>query len=77
MKGTLRICESVPVLTLFKILQIAEFNQVVAIVIVCDVDLGVLGQRVFHPGPLVPSVAVVLHWHLHRSDGSLALHVLT
>lgn len=47
-------------LTLLKVVQVAEFHQVVAIVIVSDVDLGVFSQRVLHPGSFVPTVVVVL-----------------
>lgn len=47
-------------LTLLKVVQVAEFHQVVAIVIVGDVDLGVFGQRVLHPGSFIPTVVVVL-----------------
>lgn len=47
-------------LTLLKVVQVAEFHQVVAIVIVSDVDLGVFGQRVLHPGSFIATVVVVL-----------------
>lgn len=64
-----------PCLTLLEILQVPELHQVVAVVIVGDVDLGVLGDGVFHPGPLVPAVAVMLLRLVHRGYRSLTVHV--
>ena len=45
--------------TFFKHLHVAELLQVVAIVIVGDVDLLVLGQRVLHPGSFPATVGVM------------------
>lgn len=53
------------VFTLFEILQVAELHQIIAIVVVCNVDLVVFGHWVFHPGSFIPSIAVLLLWHLH------------
>lgn len=46
--------------TLFEVVQVTELHQVVAIVIVSDVDLGVFSQWVLHPGALVSPITVVL-----------------
>lgn len=51
--------------TLLEILQVTEFYQVVAIVVVGDVDFVVLGKRVLHPSPFISAITVVLLWHLH------------
>ncbi len=46
--------------TLLEVFQVAELHQVVAVVIVSDVDLGVFSQRVLHPGSLVAPITVLL-----------------
>lgn len=51
--------------TLFEVVQIAKLHKVVAIVIVSDVDLGILSQGVLHPGTLIAPIAVLLLWQLN------------
>lgn len=50
--------------TLLEVVQVAELYQVVAVVIVGDVDLGVFSQGILHPGSLVASITVLLLWLL-------------
>lgn len=51
--------------TLLEVVQIAELHQVVAVVIVCDIDLGVFSQGILHPGSLVAPITVLLLWLLN------------
>lgn len=48
--------------TLLEVVQVAKLHQVVAIVIVSDIDLGVFSQGILHPGSLVAPIAVLLLW---------------
>lgn len=59
-----RACSD-PALTLLEVVQAPELHQAVAVIVVGDIDAVVLGCWVFHPGPLVASVAVVLRGGLH------------
>lgn len=52
--------------TLLEIVKVAELHQVVAVVIVSDVDLGVFSQGILHPGSLIAPITVLLLWQLNR-----------
>lgn len=52
--------------TLFEVVQVPELHEVVAIVIVSDVDLGILGQGILHPGTLIAPITVLLLWQFNR-----------
>lgn len=51
--------------TLFKVVQVPELYKVVAVVIVGDVDFGVLGGGILHPRALVPAITVLFHRQLN------------
>lgn len=64
-------------LTLLEALQVPELHQVVAIVIVGYIDLGIPGNRVLHPGPFVPPIAVMFLWQFYGGYGALTVWSLS
>lgn len=51
----------VTMITLFKDIHIAKLKEIVAVIIVCDVDLVVLSQGVFHPSPFISTEFIVCY----------------
>ncbi len=45
--------------TLFEDIHVAEFQKVVAIVIVCDIDPVILSQWILHPSTLITTECIV------------------
>lgn len=52
------VCEA----ALFKDLHVAEFQQVFSIVVVCDVNLVIVPQRILHPRSFVTAIIVMSDW---------------
>lgn len=62
-----------PTLTGFENVQVAELQEVAAIVEVCDINFIVARQRILHPCSLVPAVCVVSYWLRDGCQGVLAV----
>lgn len=62
--------------TLFEVIQVTELHQVVAIVVISHVDLGVLSQRILHPGSLIAPITVLFLRLLNGCQSSFTVENL-
>lgn len=59
--------------TLSEAVQIPEFHQGIAIIIVGDIDSLIFGNWILHPSTFIPPIGILNYWPSNSGQSVLAL----